>query len=457
MRAQNAEIAVLPAQPSLQPTSVLLGREAELRVLESLLAPPADGGAALLVRGEAGIGKSALLREASRRATDRGMLVLRTAGVQSEARLAFAGLHQLLHPILDEADVLRAPLRTALRAAFGMAEADAPDLFPVALATLALLSERSSRAPILLLAEDVHWLDGATCDVLAFVARRLESDPIVLLAASRDGVETSLEQAGLAQLELGRLDDDAAAALLDAQAPHVAPAVRDRLFAEAQGNPLALVELPVASERLRPGTMLPAWLPLTTHLERAFTSRVVGLPTTTRTLLLVAALNDGDASTFRGSQLTAQDLTPAIAAALVDVDDRTLRFRHPLMRAAVAQAASMSQRGRAHAALAAVLADKPDRRTWHRAASIFGPHEPIAAELEHVAARAAAGSDRDRGHHARTRGAAQRRSGPAWRTPAACGRAGLRAGAPRRRPAAARRGRAARARCVRARPPAVAA
>jgi DNA-binding CsgD family transcriptional regulator len=396
MRAQKAELAVPPAQASLQATQVLLGREAELRVLESQFDPLPDGGAALLVRGEAGIGKSALLGEASRWAADRGMLVLRTAGVQSEARLGFAGLHQLLHPILDEAEVLQAPLRTALLAAFGMAEPEAPDLFLVALATLALLSERSSRAPILLLAEDVHWLDGATCDVLAFVARRLESDPIVLLAASRDGAETSLERAGLAQLELRRLDDDAAAALLDAQAPHVAPAVRDRLLAEAQGNPLALVELPIASERLRAGTMLPTWLPLTTHLERAFTSRVVGLPTATRTVLLVAALNDGDAvgealdaaSIFNGSPLTAQDLAPAIAAALVDVDDRTLRFRHPLMRAAVAQAASMSQRGRAHAALAAVLAVKPDRRIWHRAASIFGPHEAIAAELEHAAGRA---------------------------------------------------------------------
>jgi DNA-binding CsgD family transcriptional regulator/tetratricopeptide (TPR) repeat protein len=396
MRAQKAEVAMLPARPSRQPTPVLFGRAAELRALESLLHALPDGGAGLVVRGEAGIGKSALLGEASRWAADRDMLVLRTAGVQSEARLAFAGLHQLLHPVLGEAEVLQAPLRTALLAAFGMAEAEAHDLFRVALATLALLRERSRRAPILLLAEDVHWLDAATCDVLAFVARRLESHPIVLLAAGRTGVETSLERAGLAQLELRRLADDAAAALLDAQAAHVAPAVRDRLLAEAEGNPLALVELPIATGRLRPGTLPPARLPLTTHLERAFTSRVVGLPTATRMLLLVAALNDGDAvgealgaaSILGGSRLTAQDLAPAIDAALVDVDDGALRFRHPLMRAAVAQAANTSQRWRAHAALAAALADEPDRRTWHRAASIVAPHETIAAELEHVAGRA---------------------------------------------------------------------
>lgn len=374
----------------------LLGRTTELQALEDLFDRVHSGGAALVVRGEPGIGKSALLHDASRRAGTRGMLVLKTTGVQSEARLAFAGLHQLLHPILGDIDALHAPQRDALLAAFGMAEADAPDLFLVGLATLELLSERAARAPVLLLAEDVDWLDGTTCDVLAFVARRLESDPIVLLAAGRDGSETPLDRAGLGQMRLEGLADDAAAALLDAQAPGLEPAIRERLLTEAQGNPLALVELPIASRRLRDATVLPTWLPLTTRLERAFATRVVDLPTATRTLLLVAALNDGAAagetldatSIFIGSEMTAKNLAPAVSAALVDLDDGALRFRHPLMRSAVVQAASLSQRSRAHAALADVLTAWPERRVWHRAASIFGPNEEIACELEEAATRA---------------------------------------------------------------------
>src|SRR5258708_4994427 len=171
-------------------------------------------GGALVVRGEAGIGKSALLNAAGRRATERGMLVLRTTGVQSEARMPFAGLHQLLRPILDGVDGLPIPQRSAMLAAFGVSEGDSPDLFLIALATLGLLSDAAARRPILILAEDAEWLDSATSEVLTFVGRRLESDPIVLLASRRDGAEGLLDSVELPELRLSGLDDQAAAALM---------------------------------------------------------------------------------------------------------------------------------------------------------------------------------------------------------------------------------------------------
>lgn len=192
------------------------------------------------------------------------MQVLSCTGVQCEAHLPFAGLHQLVRPILDGADGLPAPQRAALLAAFGMAEVAAPEFFLIALAVLDLLADAAARVP-LLVAEDVQWLDHSTCDVLAFVARRLGSEPIVLLLAVRDGYEGPLnEEAGLPDLRLEGLDDASAGALLDAHAPELARAVRERLLEEAAGNPLALVELPAAlgSEELAGDTMLPVWLPL---------------------------------------------------------------------------------------------------------------------------------------------------------------------------------------------------
>jgi DNA-binding CsgD family transcriptional regulator len=374
----------------------LVGREAELRLLGDLVERVRDAGGAVVVRGEAGIGKSALLLEAGRMAVAGGVRVLRTAGVEAEAQVAFAGLYQLLRPVVGQLDELPGPQRDAVSAAFGGTKAVAPDLFLIALGTLNLVAEAAARVPVLLVVEDVQWLDRASADVLAFVARRLDFEPVVLLAAVRDGYPTSFDGAGLPELSLRRLDGPEATVLLDARTPGLRPAVRERVLAEAAGNPLALVELPFVVGQVVDGTAPASWLPLTTRLEEAFAARVSGLPTATRTLLLVAALNDGDlwpetlaaARAVGGGELTVDDLTPAIDVRLVQVDAERLWFRHPLMRSAIHQRAGLGQRQRVHAALAGVLRGEVDRRAWHRAASTMGPDEDIAAELEAAAARA---------------------------------------------------------------------
>lgn len=377
----------------------MLGREREISVLDDLIDYVNDRGAALVVRGEAGAGKSALLASAYARAQTRGMLGLNTTGVQSEALLPFAGLHQLLRPILSDVADLPGPQRDALKAAFGMTSSAAPDLFLIALAALELLASAAAHAPLLLVAEDAHWLDRSTCDVLAFVARRLESDPIILLIAIREGCENVFVNTGLPEMHLDGLDIVSAGVLLDEHTPGLPPSVRERLLDDAAGNPLALVELPAAldAEQLDGAAPLPPQLPLTTRLERAFYSRVAQLPAATRTLLLIAAVNDGGllaevlsaAAMIADVTSVAMDaLEPAVDARLVEIDDLTLRFRHPLVRSAIYQAASVAKRHAAHAALATVLAGQPDRSIWHRAASRVGSDEEVASELEAAAQRA---------------------------------------------------------------------
>jgi DNA-binding CsgD family transcriptional regulator len=371
----------------------LLGRDRELALLAELVERVPDRGGALVVCGEPGIGKSSLLGEAGAHAQARGMRVLRASGVQSEANLPFSGLHQLLRPILGGADDLPAPQRAALLAAFGMSEESAPDRFLIALAVLDLVAEAAAETPHMLVVEDGHWLDASSAEVLAFVARRVSSDPIVLLVAVRAGFDTAFEDAGLHELRLDRLDEAASADVLDARAPGLSPAVRARVLDGAAGNPLALVELPVASAELGDGALLPTWLPLTTRLEQAFAARVAGLPTATRSLLLVAALDDGGvpaevlaaATLVAGADLSLEQLTPAVTAQLVEVEADAVRFRHPLVRSAIHQSASVSQRIDAHGALARVLAGDPHRRVWHRAASVVGTDEDVAGELEATA------------------------------------------------------------------------
>jgi DNA-binding CsgD family transcriptional regulator len=377
-------------------TTSLFGRETETHVLGDLLDHVHDRGGSLVVSGEPGVGKSALLEQAATRAQGRGMLVLAVTGVQSEAQLPFAGLHRLLQPILGQVDALPAPQRSALLAAFGMTDAAVPDLFLTALAALNLLAETADRAPVLMVADDTHWLDHATSDVLAFIARRLEFEPILLVAGVRDGFESAFAGAGLRSVHLEALPPREAAALLDSRAPWLPAAARERLLDEAAGNPLALVELPATLEHTGTGVSLPTWLPLSTRLEQAFTARVSDLPAATRTALLVAALDDGPllhevleaTALLTGRGLTIDILTPAVVARLVEIDDGEFRFRHPLIRTAIYQAASVSQRHAAHGALADVLSGQPDRRVWHWAASIIGPDEKVAGELEAAAENA---------------------------------------------------------------------
>jgi DNA-binding CsgD family transcriptional regulator len=325
------------------------------------------------------------------------MLVLATAGVHSETHLPFAGLHRLLRPLLADLEGLPPPQRAALTAAFGMSEEAAPDIFLIALGVLELLAEAASTSPVLLVVEDAHWLDAATCDVLAFVARRIDMEPIVLLFGVRDDVESRFVEAELPELRLGPLDDVSAAALLDATAPDLAPDLRQRILGDAEGNPLALVELPhaVGAGDLEP-SLLSDPLPLTNRLERAFAARLSELPRVARTLLLVSALDDSPdvgevlaaASIVEQEAVTLQTATHAIDARLIEIREEGLAFRHPLVRSAVFQAASLPERYAVHAALAEVLAGQPDRQTWHRAAACIGPSESVAVELEQAADRA---------------------------------------------------------------------
>src|SRR4051812_11289536 len=375
----------------------LVGRERETRRLTELIDGVHDQGGALLVRGEAGIGKTVLLANGAALAGEAGMGVLTMVGTESEVHLPYAGLHQILHPLRAGIGVLSVPQRDAARAALGMTDQVVPDAYLVGLAVLNLLADVAAHAPVMVIAEDAHWLDPSSADVLGFVARRVQSEPIVLVVAVRDGAASPLEGAGLPSLIVERLSEDAAAGLLDAVAPGLAAAVRRRLLEEAAGHPLALTELPGAAQALAGADALrPAPLPLTARLEQAFPARVSELPAATRTVLLVAALNDSTSvaealeagALVVGAKVDVTVLVPAVEARLVDLGSGTVSFRHPLMRSAIPQTVSLAERQAAHAALAEATRGQPDRRAWHRASATADPDETIAAELESTANRA---------------------------------------------------------------------
>ena len=375
----------------------LIGRDDEVRTVREIVGGAADAGGALLIFGDPGIGKTALLQAAMARADEVGTRVLTTTGVQSEAALPFAALHQLLRPVLADVDKLPPPQRKALMAAFGMVEDRAPGMFIVALAVLNLLADLGAQRPLLIVIDDAHWLDAPSAAALAFVARRLETDPVVLLAALRLGTKNTLTEAGLQRMQLTALDPAAARALLQACAADLPPATRDRVLAAAAGNPLALIELPLALESSTTTDAVPGEpLPLTDHLERAFAARAQGLPLATRRLLLVAAANDRDdiveivaaGRLLGGERLGVAAFAPAEVAGLIEVDSARVRFRHPLMRSAIYQAAPVAERRVVHDALASTLTLQPDRRAWHRATGVIGSDDGIADELDEAATRA---------------------------------------------------------------------
>jgi hypothetical protein len=314
-------------------------------------------------------------------------------GVLAEVHLPFAALEQALRPLMKGAEGLVPRQRSALLAAFGMHDdAGPPDIFLVALATLSLLSERATREPLLLVADDAQWLDQATFEVLAFVSRRLSSDPIVLVVAMRDDFKSSLGDASTLRLRLSGLDQADAERLLDANAPGLPAELRSRFLREASGNPLALVELP-RGERAAGDA---PWLPLTDRLERAFSSRLSDLPHIAQLLLFVTAENDGTslheilsaAEAVLGERVGIAAIAPAVAAKLIEINGTEVRFRHPLVRSAMHQAADPATRQRIHAALAAVIHDQLDRQLWHRAAATIGPDDELAGEYDLMAARA---------------------------------------------------------------------
>ncbi|MFC8100236.1 AAA family ATPase [Streptomyces sp. NPDC057363] len=369
---------------------MLHGRSDEISVIERLLADCRTTGRSgcLLITGDPGIGKTALLDHAAS-AADRPR-VLRSTAIESEAHLPFAGLHLLLRPALDRTDALPAPQARALRGVFGLAPSEPGDRMLVGLAVLSLLAELAADGSLLCLVDDAHWLDRASAEALLFAARRLDAEGIALIIAARTGFDAP----GLAHMPLTGLDAPAAAGLLAEHAATLSPANRYRVLAEAQGNPLALLELPVALTADRPADAGQA-LPMTDTVQAAFLAQVRRLPEPSRHLLLVAAAEDtGDrdvvlrAAAPLGCRPT--DLVPAETAGLLRVDSRTVRFRHPLVRSAVYQAAPVSLRLVVHTALAEAL-DRPedaDRRAWHHAVVATGPDEQVAAELESAARRA---------------------------------------------------------------------
>jgi DNA-binding CsgD family transcriptional regulator len=369
----------------------LLGREAEVaRVDELVDALPGRGGA-LLVGGDAGIGKSVLLRRARSRAAAGGMRTLAAVGVESEAALAFAGLHQLLVPVLDLATALPPPQQGALRAAFGESAEVEPDRFLVAVAAFGLICEAAAAGPLLIVLDDAQWLDPSSLAALTFVAHRLEAEQVALIAAVRDGHWTPLGDARLPILRLEPLAAEPAIELLRRAAPDLAPLIRDRVLAEAAGNPLAVVELArvvpladAAGERLAPPPPT-----LTTRLEQAFAADLDQVPPAARLLMLAAALDGraplsellAAAAAVNRGPVEVADLDLAVEARLVELEDGRVTFRHPLIRSAVRQAALPGVVLALYAALADVVAD-PERRLWNRASAALGFDQEIAAELE---------------------------------------------------------------------------
>ncbi len=352
-----------------------------------------------MLRGEAGVGKSALVEYLVGSAT--GCQVLRAAGVESEMELAFAGLHQLCAPMMGRLDRLPGPQRDALAIAFGLSAGSAPDRFLVGLAVLSLLAEAAEEQPLLCVVDDAQWLDRVSAQTLAFVARRLLAERVAVVFAARapaaDPGDDQLQ--GLPELVLRGLRDDDARALLDSVVPgRLDDRVRDRIVAETRGNPLALLELPrgLTAAELAGGFGRPDARPLASQIEQSFLRRIGSLPGATQRLLLAAAAEPvGDVSLLRRVaerlDIGADAAAVAQAAGLIEFGT-PVRFRHPLVRSAAYRAADPGERQDVHRALAEATdpASDPDRRAWHRAHAAVEPDEAVAGELERSADRAQA-------------------------------------------------------------------
>jgi DNA-binding CsgD family transcriptional regulator len=397
-RGQSADASIGVIQMTTDPyprgrAAELKGRRRERDRLDRLLAAVQAGGSrALVVCGEPGVGKTALLDYVAAQAE--GYRVARATGIQSEMELVFAGLYQLCSPMLDHLDCLPVPQREALRTAFAISAGPAPDRFLVGLAVLSLLSEVAEERPLICLVDDEQWLDRASAQALGFAARRLAAEPVGLVFAAR---ELDGELAGLPELAVGGLQEDDAQTLLDALLTGPLDArVRDQIVAETRGNPLALLELVrgVTPAELAGGFGLLSGAPLSGRVEEAFRQRVDALPAQTRRLVLVAAADPtGDPGLVWGAArslgIGTEAATPAAGAGLVDFGAR-VRFRHPLVRSAAYRSASLQDRQDVHRALAEATDPQadPDRRAWHRAQAAPGPDEDVAGELERSACRA---------------------------------------------------------------------
>src|SRR5215208_2575230 len=373
----------------------LLGRRSECETLDRMLRSVRSGQSRVLVlRGEAGVGKTALLGYVVEQAW--GWRIVRAAGVQSEMELAFAGLHQLCGSMLDGLGGLPGPQGDALREAFGLEDGGAPDRFLVALAVLSLLAETAEARPLVCVIDDVQWLDRASRQALAFVARRLLAEPIAMVFAVREPGDAD-ELAGLPELFVDGLGDrDARTVLASGISGPLDTRVRDRIVAETRGNPLALLELPrgLTPAELAGGFGLPDRGPLSGRIERSFLRRFESLPRDSRWLLVTAAAEPiGDVTLLWRALdrigIAPEAVGPAEATGLIELGAR-VRFRHPLVRSAIYRAAAAPARQQVHHALAEATDPEadPDRRAWHRAHATAGLDEEVARELELSADRA---------------------------------------------------------------------
>jgi DNA-binding CsgD family transcriptional regulator len=408
-----------PGELPAQQAAAIIGRDTGLARLRALVDPVPLSSQVLLVTGEAGMGKTVLLADAAKRARLGGMRVLSVTGRESESRLAFAGLHQLLRPVLPVVSGLRGRQAQALSVALGLSadppapdppapdppaadppaadppapDPPAPDPLLTGAAVLTLLSDLSEHSPVLVVADDVHWLDRSSLDALAFAASRLDAERVVLLVGARGQAPPAGFDRGFPELHLEPLSADDAGLLLDGQPRPPRGRARAQVLAQAAGNPMALIELakviaedPAASRRWAAEP-----LPPTDRLTAVINSRFAALPEPAQDALLLAAVADGPdlgAAATAVSGSGAQTLAPAEQLGLIKVDRTGLRFSHPLVRSAIYHSAPFAQRAAAHRQLARALHDQPDRRAWHLAAAALQPDEHVAALLEATAAQA---------------------------------------------------------------------
>jgi len=383
-----------PGELPAQRPAPIIGREAGLARLRALVDPVPQASQVLLVTGEAGMGKSVLLADTAERARAAGVRVLSVTGRESESKLAFAGLHQLLRPVLSGAVGLPGRQAQALLSALGLAaDPGAPDPLLTGVAVLTLLSDLSEHSPVLVAADDAHWLDRSSLDALAFAGIRLDAERVVLLVGARGQAPPPGFDRGFPELHLGPLRAADAGLLLDAQPRPPRGRARAQVLAQAAGNPMALIELatviaddPAASRRWAAEP-----LPLTDRLTAVLTSRFAALPEPARAALLLAAVADGpdlSAAASHGAGPDARALAPAEQLGLIKIDRTGMRFSHPLVRSAIYHSAPFAQRAAAHRELASALHDQPDRRAWHLAAAALQPDEHVAALLEATAAQA---------------------------------------------------------------------
>jgi DNA-binding CsgD family transcriptional regulator len=397
----------------------VIGRDDELSALTALAAGTPDHGRALVIVGEAGIGKTTLLTAVVDWAAGHGFGVLTSAGVQCQTEVGYAGIHELIHPILGHAEALPTHQRTALLSALGLADEGPPDPLLIGVATLGLIEEAAAHQPLVLIVDDAQWLDGSSLHILTFVGRRLANAPVLLLCATRPDIDG--EPAGLLSLSrfpLGPVDESTSRALLNAAVAEqtsdagLSEFGRRRVMDEAGGNPLAIAELTKAVLRSgeRDGLSATAPLPTTRRIERVFLDQLDTVPEPSRRLL--ALISAGDTTSLvelvgaaRRVRLSEHHLDALERADLITLADGTIRVRHPLIRSVAYSAAPLSQRAAFHRALAEA-SDDPVRATWQRAAAVYGPDDDIACELEAVA------------HQAQRRGA-NSEAATAWRRAAA--------------------------------------